>query len=67
MHFVDQNGVLALIRLLLGCGEYGHPHLLGKLPDFKYWCPPLSLNHISDMHNFLSTHSSSSIIPSNFH
>ena len=22
------------IKMLLGCGKYGHPHLLGILPDF---------------------------------
>ena len=27
MHIDDQCGALALIRLLLGCGEPGHPHL----------------------------------------
>ena len=37
MHFTDQSGELTLIRLLLGLGEHGHPHLLGILPDFKYW------------------------------
>ena len=36
MHFADQDGVLALIRLLLGSGEYDHPHLLEILPDFKH-------------------------------
>ena len=34
-YFVDQSGVLASIRLLLGRGESGHPHLLGILPDFR--------------------------------
>ena len=33
MHFSDQSGVLASIRLLLGRGDSGHPHLLGILPD----------------------------------
>ena len=28
MHFADQCGVLALIRLLLGRGEFGHCNLL---------------------------------------
>ena len=32
MHLADQSGVLVLIRLLLGWGESGHPHLLGVLP-----------------------------------
>ena len=35
MHFVDQNGVLALIRLPHDGGHYGHSHLLGILLDFK--------------------------------
>ena len=38
MHFADQIVVLVLVRLLLGRGEPGHPHLLGVLPDFKHWC-----------------------------
>ena len=37
MYFADQSGVLPLIRLLLGQGESGQPHLLGILPDFKHW------------------------------
>ena len=37
MHFADQSGVLVLIRLLLGGGDSGHPHLLGGiLPDFTH-------------------------------
>ena len=43
MHFADQNGVSALTRLLLGCGNSGHPHLLGILPDCRHWCLSLSL------------------------
>ena len=38
MHFADQSGVLASIRLLQGRGESDHPRLLGILPDFKHWC-----------------------------
>ena len=41
MHFADRSGLLALIRLLLGGGESGHPHLLGFLPDFRHWSLPL--------------------------
>ena len=26
-----------LIRLPLGWGESGHPHLFGKIPDLKLW------------------------------
>ena len=37
MCFADQHGVLALIRLPLGWGEPGQPHLLGILPDIKHW------------------------------
>ena len=37
MHFAFQSEVLVLIRLLLGGGESGYPHLLGILPDFRYW------------------------------
>ena len=33
----DQSGVLVFIRLLLGRGESGHPHLLEILPDFNHW------------------------------
>ena len=33
MNFADQSGLLALIRLPLGGGESGHPHLLG----IPYW------------------------------
>ena len=33
MYFADRRGVLAEIRMLLGGGESGHPHLLGMLPD----------------------------------
>ena len=29
MHFADQSGLSAKIRLLLGGGESGHPDLLG--------------------------------------
>ena len=36
MEFADQCGVLAQIRLLLGLGESGDPHVLGILPDFKH-------------------------------
>ena len=38
MHFADQGGVLALIRLLLGRGESGHPPSLGILPHLKHCC-----------------------------
>ena len=30
-------------RLLLGCGESGHPHMLGIIPDFKHWRPSLNI------------------------
>ena len=32
IYFIDQSGLLVLIGLPLGCGESGHPHLLGILP-----------------------------------
>ena len=35
IHFAEQSGVLALIGLLLGWGESGHPHLLEILLDFN--------------------------------
>ena len=39
MNFTDQGGVSALIRLLLGRVDSGHPQLsLTMLPDFKPWC-----------------------------
>ena len=43
MYFADQSGVLVLIRLLLGRGEYGQHHLLGILPDIKHWCLSFSV------------------------
>ena len=43
MYFADQSGVLALIKLLLGWRESGHPHWLLILPDFIDWC--LSVTH----------------------
>ena len=36
MHFIDQRGLQALIRLPLGWCEFGHPRLLEILPDFKH-------------------------------
>ena len=42
MHFADQGGVLALIRLLLARGESGHSQLFEILPDIKHWCLSLS-------------------------
>ena len=35
MHFADQSGELALIRLLLGRSKSCHPRLIPL--DFKYW------------------------------
>ena len=35
MDFADQSGLLALIRLPLGGGEFGLPHLLGILLDLN--------------------------------
>ena len=43
MYIDDQSGLLMLIRLLMDWGEFGHPHLLGILPDFRHWCLFLSL------------------------
>ena len=37
MPFVEFSGLLASIRLPLGCGVSSHFHLLGTLPDLKYW------------------------------
>ena len=37
IHFANQGDVLALMRLLLGWGESGHPHLFSKSPDFRHW------------------------------
>ena len=37
MHFDDQCGVLALIRLPLGWCESGHRQLLVILLDLKHW------------------------------
>ena len=50
MHFGDQSGVLALIRLLLGGGESGHPDLLGY---YEILDIGVSLNYIM---YFLHTH-----------
>ena len=45
MCFVGQGGLLALIRLPLGLGGSGHPHLSGILPDCHWvgwiWSPSL--------------------------
>ena len=41
--FANQSRLLALIRLLLGCRDSGHPHLLGILPYLKHWFISLSL------------------------
>ena len=38
MYFADQSGLLALMKLLLGCGESFHPYMFGILPHFKHWC-----------------------------
>ena len=29
-------------QIAAGCGESGHPHLLGMLQDFKHWCLSLT-------------------------
>ena len=44
MHLADQDGVLALIRLLPSSSESDYHHLLGILPEFKHW----SLSLIKD-------------------
>ena len=36
MHFADKGGLLVLIRMPLGRGEFGHPHLLGIQLDLKH-------------------------------
>ena len=44
MHFIDQCVIDVLIWLPLGCGDSGYHHMLGVLPDFKYWSLSLKTN-----------------------
>ena len=38
MHFVDQTGLLMLMRLSLELGKYDHSHsMTGALLESKYW------------------------------
>ena len=39
--------------MLLCWGKSGHPHLLGILPDFKYWCLSLSQQHFKFVFVFI--------------
>ena len=45
------------IAAWLNLGESGHLHLLGILPDFKYWCLSLSTvcRHVMFIGFFMST------------
>ena len=45
IHFVNQNELLASIRLPMGKGDSGNPHLLGILQDLKHWS--LFISHLT--------------------
>ena len=49
MHFADQSGFFALIRLLLVWGESDHCHCLGILSDlwYLYLSHKMALNEIA--------------------
>ena len=47
VHFVDQDGFLAFVRLLLGCGESGHQHLdLSCILSTFYLTICINIKHI---------------------
>ena len=50
---VDQI-TAGLIRLLLGCGESGHLHLLGMKSDFNHLCLSLRLLIVFTMRHLMT-------------
>ena len=61
MHFADESGLLALIRLLLGWDESGRPHLLWILHNYMTTLLILHnyyiINHWCLSHQFINIYS----------